>query len=110
MESVPRASPLAHRIKFSASAERNYVLGGSIENTIGNDSALSCLILGQNKLTGELPPSIANARNLQILNVMDNSMTGPIPRGIGEIRSLRSLFLSDNSFSGKYLPACRNLH
>ena len=66
----------------------------SIENTTE-------LHLGNNALTGSIPPEIGNLTNLTYLGLYLNQLTGSIPPEIGNLTNLTHLNLRYNQLSGE---------
>lgn len=57
--------------------------------------------LGDNMLSGEIPPSIAGTyKSLKSLNLSNNSISGPIPTSLGDLDTLELLDLSGNKLQG----------
>uniref|UniRef100_M4EPU2 non-specific serine/threonine protein kinase n=1 Tax=Brassica campestris TaxID=3711 RepID=M4EPU2_BRACM len=65
---------------------------------------LTNLNLGQNVLTGSLPPAIGNLTRMQYMTFGINALSGPVPKEIGLLKDLRSLGISSNNFSGSIPP------
>ncbi|KAF3507456.1 hypothetical protein F2Q69_00010190 [Brassica cretica] len=65
---------------------------------------LTNLNLGQNVLTGSLPPAIGNLTRMQYMTFGINALSGPVPKEIGLLKDLRSLSISSNNFSGSIPP------
>ncbi|ESQ29848.1 hypothetical protein EUTSA_v10011215mg [Eutrema salsugineum] len=65
---------------------------------------LTNLNLGQNVLTGSLPPAIGNLTRMQYMTFGINALSGPVPKEIGLLTDLRSLGISSNNFSGSIPP------
>ena len=74
----------------------------STENTIE-------LHLGNNGLTGSIPPEIGNLTNLTYLGLYLNQLTGFIPPEIGNLSNLTWLDLGNNSLNGSIPPEIGNL-
>ncbi|KAK9193064.1 hypothetical protein WN944_003760 [Citrus x changshan-huyou] len=73
---------------------------------------LQYLDLGNNNLSGSIPPQIGSLSNLKYLNLRWNNLTGTIPKEIGSLRNLEMLYLSNNSLNGtipKEIGSLRNL-
>ena len=66
----------------------------SIENTTE-------LHLGNNQLTGSIPPEIGNLTNLTWLDLGNNGLTGSIPPEIGNLTNLTHLNLRYNQLNGE---------
>eukprot|EP01018_Ginkgo_biloba_P031536 Gb_16966 [translate_table: standard] len=64
-------------------------------------TAMICIDLSNNLLTGRLPSEIGKLKGLMSLNVSMNRLTGPIPNSLGNLSQLESLDLSTNYFSGR---------
>jgi hypothetical protein len=65
---------------------------------------LNYLYLGDNQLTGEIPPSLGNITGLVDLNLSNCLLTGSIPPELGKLTSLENLVLSENQLNGS-IPA-----
>ncbi|XXG58590.1 hypothetical protein AAC387_Pa04g0868 [Persea americana] len=77
-------------------------LGGEIPSVVGNlSSTLLQLHLGENLISGSIPPSISNLVNLTLLNLSCNLLNGSIPPTIGLMGKLERVYISNNSLSGK---------
>jgi len=59
------------------------------------------LWLGDNQLTGEIPPEIGNLTNLTHLGLVNNQLTGSILPEIGNLTNLTYLRLSYNQLTGE---------
>ncbi len=84
-------------------------LTGPIPPEIGRLTALSWLHLSKNRLTGPIPPEVGNLANLTSLWLHSNRLVGPIPPEIGSLARLRSLELSLNQLTGPIPPELGNL-
>ena len=60
--------------------------------------------LGNNRLTGEIPPELGALSNLEELWLSGNPLTGPIPPELGALSSLEELRLRDTQLTGE-IPA-----
>ncbi len=72
--------------------------------TADNDQRVTHLALGDNNLTGAIPPEIGQLEALRGLSLLYNNLTGPIPSEIGQLRNLEQLTLPHNEFTGE-IPA-----
>ncbi len=79
----------------------NNQLTGSIPPEIGNLTNLNYLGLYLNQLTGSIPPEIGNLTNLTWLDLGNNGLTGSIPPEIGNLTNLTHLNLRYNQLNGK---------
>ncbi|XP_011039499.1 PREDICTED: probable LRR receptor-like serine/threonine-protein kinase At1g53440 isoform X2 [Populus euphratica] len=77
-------------------------LRGSIPNLV-NLTRLTSLKLGQNHLSGPIPPTLGKLKALEMLSLSNNMLSGQIPKELGTLLNLTSLRLEDNQLSG-YLP------
>lgn len=83
---------------------------GALPQSIANLSInMNSLLLGDNRLSGIIPPGITNLINLNTLNVSWNEFDGPILPGVGELFNLRRLFMNENRFSGSIPHGVGNL-
>ena len=57
------------------------------------ESSVVSLSLGDNNLTGPLPPDIGSLTSLEELFLSGNALSGPIPSAIGSLSSLRESIL-----------------
>ena len=67
------------------------------------------LELGENGLTGSLPPALGSLVNLEWLYLWGNELTGPIPDELGSLANLERLILSSNELTGPIPDELRNL-
>ena len=77
----------------------NNQLTGSIPPEIGNLTNLTWLYLSNNQLTGPIPPESGNLNNLIYLDLGSNQLTGSIPLEIGNLTNLEWLYLSNNQLT-----------
>ncbi|XP_073289608.1 putative leucine-rich repeat receptor-like serine/threonine-protein kinase At2g24130 [Primulina huaijiensis] len=76
-------------------------LGGELPSIIGALSTkLVQINLGDNQISGFIPPQISNLVNLTLLNLSSNLLNGSIPSELCQIGKLERLYLSNNSLSG----------
>ena len=67
------------------------------------------LSLGDNNLTGPIPPELGGLASLKVLSLDNNNLTGPIPPELGGLASLVTLSLYGNDLSGPIPPELGNL-
>ena len=67
------------------------------------------LRLGQNNLTGSIPPGLENLSELTVLNLWGNELTGEIPFQLGNLTRLTTLSLSENNLTGSIPSELGNL-
>ncbi|XP_062217200.1 receptor-like protein 3 [Phragmites australis] len=68
------------------------------------------LNLGDNELTGVIPPEIGHLKALTALNLSFNNFHGEVPQSIGNLTNLQVLDLSNNHLTGAIPAALENLH
>eukprot|EP00035_Acanthoeca_spectabilis_P031422 m.14059 g.14059 ORF g.14059 m.14059 type:complete len:1345 (-) comp4744_c0_seq1:49-4083(-) len=74
---------------------------GGVPSCIGSWHRLIWLLLGENLLTGDIPPSICRSLALSVVNIQENRLTGALPLCIGDLaRSLSVLMLGTNQLAG----------
>ncbi|GFY93206.1 leucine-rich repeat protein kinase family protein [Actinidia rufa] len=84
--------------------------GGVLPNSIANFSTqLQHLIVGNNKISGSIPPEIGNLVSLNNLDLVYNQMTGSIPTSIGRLHKLQSVAFAGNKLSGEIPSSIGNL-
>jgi len=84
---------------------------GVIPREFGSCISLETSFMGNNKLTGSLPP-IGNLVSLRVMFFNDNKLGGGIPPDIGNCTKLEALFLHNNNLEGplpEQLSKCKNL-
>jgi hypothetical protein len=80
-------------------------LSGGIPPELGNLSNLQLLSISQTyQLAGPIPPELGNLSNLQNLYLYSNALTGSIPPELGRLTNLRILYLFSNHLSGAIPP------
>ena len=79
-------------------------LSGVIPPELGRLSNPTALDLTGNQLTGEIPAELGNLRSLTKLDLSWNQLTGEIPAELGNLTDLERLFLNGNQLTGE-LPA-----
>ena len=57
-------------------------LSGEIPPVLGSLADLEFLVLASNKLSGEIPAEVGNLANLEVLALYDNQLSGCVPRGL----------------------------
>ena len=62
------------------------------------------LNLGDNQLTGEIPPELGGLSYLRHLYLSSNQLTGEIPPELGRLSRLTNLYLSHNQLTGGIPP------
>ena len=67
------------------------------------------LELGENGLTGPLPPALGNLASLEGLSLRGNELTGPIPGELGGLANLERLSLARNGLTGPIPGELTNL-
>lgn len=87
----------------------NNNLSGEIPPAIGELTDLTLLALGENPLRGTIPDEIGNLTKLFTLLIHDTQITGEIPASIGNLGLLRSLYLYNNQLSGNIPTALSQL-
>ena len=90
----------------------NNNLTGSIPPELGRLSTLTGLYLNNNNLTGSIPPELGNLSSffLERLWLYDNNLTGSIPPALGRLSKLTDLRLHNNSLTGSIPPELASLH
>ena len=71
-------------------------LSGGIPPELANLAELTDLGLGRNRLSGPLPPELAALRSLTVLALFNNDLSGPLPPELGNLDNLEDLWLSRN--------------
>ena len=79
-------------------------LTGEIPPELGDLTNLESLVLNNNELTGPIPAALGDLTNLRALNLWSNELTGPIPAALGDLTNLESLNLGWNELTGS-IPA-----
>jgi len=81
----------------------------SWDRVMCNGGHVSKLELGNNELTGTIPPEIGKLSRLTTLSLYGNKLTGTIPPEIGKLSRLTTLYLSENELTGTIPPKLTNL-
>ena len=79
-------------------------LTGEIPPELGSLSNLTALYLDTNALSGEIPPELGSLSNLTDLSLHGNDLSGAIPAELGSLSNLAELDLRNNALSGA-IPA-----
>ena len=79
-------------------------LSGEIPPELGSLSNLTALYLDTNALSGEIPPELGSLSNLTDLSLYHNALSGAIPAELGSLSNLAELDLRNNALSGA-IPA-----
>ena len=91
----------------------NWLTDATVETwhgvTVDSGGRVIGLDLGQNKLSGEIPPDLGNLAHLRTLGLHHNSLTGPIPPELGRLASLERLQLQENGLTGEIPSALGDL-
>ena len=76
---------------------------------MGNLDSLERLSLGENALSGPIPPELGNLASLRTLWLGDDALSGLIPPELGNLASLERLWLFNNALTGPIPPELMNL-
>ncbi|XP_057967795.1 receptor-like protein 15 isoform X2 [Malania oleifera] len=76
-------------------------LSGSIPPSIRALPSLKALSLARTKINGSLPPDLCELNKLQELDLSENNLEGTVPPCLNNLKNLRLLDLSKNQFTGK---------
>ncbi|MFD1614809.1 T9SS type A sorting domain-containing protein [Gelatiniphilus marinus] len=87
----------------------NNNLTGSIPPEIGDLTELTYLGFFTNQLTGNIPPEIGNLIKLTHMDLSPNTFSGPIPPEIGNLVNLETLWLNQNGLTGTIPTSFQNL-
>ena len=68
--------------------------------TTDRNGRVTELLLGDNRLSGEIPAELGNLASLELLALQDNQLSGEIPAELGNLANLRGLGLGRNQLSG----------
>ena len=68
--------------------------------TTGHNGRVIELNLGENRLSGEIPPELGNLANLERLQLGANQLSGEIPPELGNLANLEELSLGFNELRG----------
>ncbi|KAL4558648.1 hypothetical protein LXL04_036849 [Taraxacum kok-saghyz] len=84
-------------------------VSGEIPGGFGTLQNLEEATLSRNNFTGTLPENVSSLKKLRILDLNRNGFEGSIPAGIGELQNLMKLDLSLNRFSGDFPASMKDL-
>jgi hypothetical protein len=65
--------------------------------------------LGNNQLTGTIPPTICRNRQLKTLDLQHNLLTGPLPADIGNLNILSHFTVNNNALGGALPSSIGNM-
>lgn len=82
----------------------NNALSGVIPPEIGDLEAMEGLVLWGNELSGRVPPELGELPNLATVHLEDNLLSGAIPPELGDLPALEILGLGLNLLSGAIPP------
>ena len=68
--------------------------------SVDQDGRVGELSLGNNNLTGQIPPELGSLANLTLLALGGNHLTGPIPARLGNLAEVTEFHLQGNALSG----------
>ena len=77
---------------------------GEWKGVLTDDRRVVVLYLGDNALSGEIPPELGSLSNLTDLSLHGNDLSGAIPAELGSLSNLTALDLRNNALSGA-IPA-----
>ena len=91
----------------------NWKTAGALDTWFGvttNEAGrVTELELGENGLTGPLPPALGSLANLEGLSLWGNELSGPIPGELGSLENLERLSLAGNGLTGPIPGELTNL-
>ena len=78
---------------------------------VGTDASgrVETLSMGENSLTGEIPPELGNLANLRRLRLYGHNLAGEIPPELGKLANLEVLVLGEDDLTGEIPPELGNL-
>ena len=68
--------------------------------TDGGNASVTAINLGNNQLTGSIPPELGNLSNLIDLSLHRNQLSGGIPAELGNLANLQAIILEFNQLTG----------
>ncbi|KAH9698933.1 putative LRR receptor-like serine/threonine-protein kinase [Citrus sinensis] len=95
--------PITHVIEFEEDPNRNLgqnLLTGKIPPSLGRLSSLQTLSLLENGLNGTLPPELGKLSNLQKLRLPSNNLRGDLPKDYENLKNLTIFGIGGNYLSG----------
>ncbi|KAH9698939.1 putative LRR receptor-like serine/threonine-protein kinase [Citrus sinensis] len=104
--------PITHVIEFEEDPNRNLgqnLLTGKIPPSLGRLSSLQTLSLLENGLNGTLPPELGKLSNLQKLRLPSNNLRGDLPKDYENLKNLTIFYVSDLQTMGFSFPKSANL-
>ncbi|XP_058111013.1 putative receptor-like protein kinase At3g47110 [Magnolia sinica] len=85
-------------------------LSGSLPDSIANLSTqLTRLLLGSNRIFGNIPSGIQNLVGLTVLSMEYNFLNGTIPIGVGKLNKVEELNLGANELTGQIPSSLGNI-
>jgi|GEM_PF-2543352 len=84
-------------------------LHGSLDPALARLGSLKRLLLGNNRISGEIPREIFEMDQLEIFDVFANEMIGPLPANMGNAGNLVIISVSGNNLTGMIPPSVGNL-
>eukprot|EP00899_Mesostigma_viride_P006164 jgi/Mesvir1/15549/Mv03190-RA.4 len=84
-------------------------ISGTIARELGSLTALTTLLLVNNKLSGTIPPQLGSLSSLQQLQLSGNLLAGTTPPQLGSLSSLQQLLLSGNRLTSTIPPELGSL-
>ena len=91
----------------------NWLTGAQLANwenvRVDRDGRVVELWLGQNNLTGSMPPEIGSLTRLELLSAWGNKLSGIIPPELGKLSRVTYIELGTNAFEGPIPPTLGNL-
>ncbi|KAK4401649.1 Calmodulin-like protein 30 [Sesamum angolense] len=82
-------------------------LSGSLPQSISKLTALKDLLLGDNKLSGNIP-DLSSLKSLETLHLENNQFEGSVPSSLGELPHLREVYLQNNKLNGSIPDSLKN--
>ncbi|GAY68375.1 hypothetical protein CUMW_263640, partial [Citrus unshiu] len=95
--------PITDGIEFEEDPNRDLgqnLLTGKIPPSLGRLSSLQTLQLWSNQLSGEIPRELGDLSQLGVLSVPENGLRGTLPPELGKLSNLQELEIAGNNLSG----------